>query len=196
MRSLFESFGIRTLDGGPTLNPSTYEVLAAIHAVPAEEVVVLANSPNVTMTAERAAALSDRAVAVVASGSPQAGLSAAVILDPDRSARENAEAMTVALTRVRTGAVAPAARDDAAGRFREGDAVGFVDDEIVIWGRPRETLRGVLERLAEGAELITCLRGLDAPLDDAMVEALAHGEVEFELSDGGQQSFWWLLSAE
>jgi hypothetical protein len=25
---------------------------------------------------------------------------------------------------------------------------------------------------------------------------LAHGEVEFELSEGGQQSYWWLLSAE
>src|SRR5437763_2211861 len=41
MRALFESFGIRTLDGAPTLNPSTYELLAAIHAVDAEEGVVL-----------------------------------------------------------------------------------------------------------------------------------------------------------
>ncbi len=92
--------------------------------------------------------------------------------------------------------MAPAARDDAPGRFREGDAVGFVDEEIVAWGRPRETLRSVLERLAENAELITCLRGADAPLDDETVEALAAGEVEFELSEGGQPSYWWLLSAE
>jgi dihydroxyacetone kinase-like predicted kinase len=196
MRSLFESFGIRTLDGGATLNPSTYELLAAIHATPAEQVVLLANSPNVTMAAERAAALSDKPVTVVPSGSPQAGLAAAVTLDPGRSSQENAAAMIKALERIRTGAVAPAARDDAAGRFREGDAVGFVDDEIVVWGRPREALRGVLERLAEDTELITCLRGVDAPLDDATVEALAHGDVEFELSDGGQQSYWWLLSAE
>ena len=196
MGSLFESFGIRTLDGGATLNPSTYELLAAVHAVPEEEVVVLANSPNVTMAAERAAALSDKDVKVVASGSPQAGLAAAVTFDPGRSADANAAAMASALGRIRTGAVAPAARDDAAGRFREGDAIGFVDDEIVIWGRPREALRGVLERLAQDAELITCLRGADAPLDDAAVEALAHGDVEFELSDGGQPSYWWLLSAE
>jgi DAK2 domain fusion protein YloV len=196
MRSLFESFGLRTLDGGATLNPSTYELLAAIHAIPAEQVVVLANSPNVIMAADRAAALSDKTVTVVPSGSPQAGLAAAVTLDPARSADENAAAMSKALERVRTGAVAPAARDDTAGRFRQGDAVGFVDDEIVVWGRPREALRGVLERLAEDAELITCLRGVDAPLDDATVEALAHGDVEFELSDGGQQSYWWLLSAE
>jgi dihydroxyacetone kinase-like predicted kinase len=196
MRALFESLGVRVLDGGPTLNPSTYDLLAAIHAIPAEQVVVLPNSPNVVMAAERAAELSDKAVHVVPSRSQQAGLAAAVSLDPARPAGENAEAMAQTLARVRTGAVAPAARDDAKGRFREGDAVGFVEEQIVAWGRPRETLRGVLEQLAESAELITCLRGAEAPLDDETVQALAAGEVEFELSDGGQPSYWWLLSAE
>ena len=196
MRSLFEGLGVRVLDGGPTLNPSTYDLLAAIHAIAAEQVVVLPNSPNVEMAAERAAELSDKRVLVVPSRSPQAGLAAAVSLDPARGACENAAAMTQTLERVRTGAVAPAARDDVQGRFREGDAVGFVEDQIVAWGRPRETLRGVLEQLAERAELITCLRGAEVPLDDATVHALAAGEVEFELSDGGQQRYWWLLSAE
>jgi DAK2 domain fusion protein YloV len=196
MRSLFESFGVHVLDGGPTLNPSTYDLLAAIHATDAEQVVVLPNSQNVLMAAERAAELSDKEVEVVRSRSQQAGLAAAVSLDPARSAAENAAVMNDTLERVRTGAVAPAARDDAHGRFREGDAVGFVEDEIVAWGGPRETLRGVLEQLADSAELITCLRGADAPLDDETVQALAAGEVEFELSDGGQESWWWLLSAE
>jgi hypothetical protein len=196
MGLLFQSFGVRVLDGGPTLNPSTYDLLAAIHAVPAEEVVVLPNSANVVMAAERAAELSDKAVTVVASRSPQAGLAAAVSLDPDRRAAGNAAAMNETLAHVRTGAVAPAARDDAQGRFRAGDAVGFVEEELVAWGQARETLRDVLAQLAQGAELITCLRGADAPLDDETVHALATGEVELELSDGGQPSYWWLLSAE
>ena len=196
MCSLFESLGVRVLDGGPTLNPSTYDLLAAIHAVPAEEVVVLPNSPNVVMAAERAAELSEKDVLVVLSRSQQAGLAAAVSLDPNGSAERNAKAMSQTLERIRTGAVAPAARDDAQGRFREGDAVGFVEEKLIAWGRPRETLRGVLERLAENAELITCLRGAEAPLDDHTVQALAAGEVEFELSNGGQSSYWWLLSAE
>jgi hypothetical protein len=196
MRTLFESFGVHVLDGGRTLNPSTYDLLAAIHATDAEQVVVLPNSPNVLMAAERAAGLSDKTVEVVPSRSQQAGLAAAVSLDPARSAAENAAGMGETLERVRTGAVAPAARDDAQGRFREGDAVGFVEEEIVAWGGPRETLRDVLEQLADHAELITCLRGADAPLDDQTVQALAAGEVEFELSNGGQESYWWLLSAE
>ena len=196
MRSLFESLGVRVLDGGPTLNPSTYDLLAAIHAIEAEQVVVLPNSSNVEMAADRAAELSDKAVSVIPSRSQQAGLAAAVSLDPSRPAAENAEAMVETLERVRTGAVAPAARHDAQGRFREGDAVGFVEEQIVAWGNPRETLRGVLEQLAEQAELITCLRGAEAPLDDETVHALAAGEVEFELSDGGQPSYWWMLAAE
>jgi uncharacterized protein len=196
MRRLFEGLGLRVLDGGPTLNPSTYDLLAAIHAVPTEEVVVLPNSPNVMMGAERAAELSDKTVRVVPTRSQQAGLAAAVSLDPARRAAENATAMGATLETVRTGAVAPAARDDAQGRFREGDAVGFVEDQIVAWGDPAQTLREVLESLGENAELITCLRGVDAPLDDDAVQALIDGEAELELSHGGQPSYWWLLSAE
>jgi DAK2 domain fusion protein YloV len=196
MRALFESLGVQVLDGGPTLNPSTYDLLAAIHAVDAEQVVVLPNSANVVMAAERAAELSDKDVAVVPSRSPQAGLAAAVGLSPERGAHANAAAMLQTLERVRTGAVAPAARDDAQGRFRAGEAVGFVEEELVSWGQPEETLGEVISRLAENAELITCLRGADAPLDDRAVAALASDAIELELSDGGQPSYWWLLSAE
>jgi fatty acid kinase len=196
MMSLFESLGVHPLDGGASLAPSSYDLLAAIHATPAEQVVVLPNSPDAFEAARRAAQLSDKAVCVVPALSPQAGLAAAVALDPIRSSGQNAASMTSALEHVRTGAVAPAMLDDAQGRFRAGDAIGFVEEKIVAWGRPREALREVLEQLAHDAELITCLRGAEAPLDDGTVQALAHGDVEFELSDGGQQAQWWLLAAE
>jgi uncharacterized protein len=196
MSSLFESLGVRALDGGTSLLPSSYDLLAAIHAIAAEQVVVLPNSPSGLEAARRAAQLSDKAVCVVPSLSPQAGLAAAVALDPTSNSGQNAASMTTALEHIRTGAVAPAVFDDDQGRFRAGDAVGFIEEEIVAWGRPREALREVLEQLAHDAELITCLRGAEAPLDDGTVQALAHGDVEFELSDGGQQAQWWLLSAE
>ncbi|MGH2856997.1 MAG: DAK2 domain-containing protein [Solirubrobacteraceae bacterium] len=196
MAGLFGGFGVGVLDGGPTLNPSIYDLLAAIHADPAEEVVLLPNSPNVLLTAERAAELSEKTVAVVPSRSPQAGLSVSVCLDPSRRAAENAEAMTAALARVRTGGVAPAAREDPQGRFQPGDAVGFVDEDLVAWGSPEQTLSAVLEALAPDAELITCVRGADAPLDDEAVRALRSGEADVELLTGGQASWWWLLSAE
>ncbi len=196
MAEMFRSVGATPLDGGPTLNPSTYELLAGIHSVPAEEVVVLPNSANVRMAAERAAELSDKAVGVVASRSQQAGLAAAVSLDAGRSAAANAEAMREALAAVRTGAVTEAARDDGEARFRAGEAIGFVEEELVAWGDPQETLRQVLASLASDAELLTLIAGSDAPLGEDQIVALVPEGVEFELSHGGQPSYWWLLAAE
>jgi fatty acid kinase len=196
MARLYASLGCHVLDGGSTLNPSTHELLAGIHEVDAEQVVVLPNSPNVIMAAERAGELAEKAVRVVPSRSQQAGLAAAVALNPAAPAADNAAAMEAALAAVRTGAVAPAARADAAGRFDVGDAVGFVDDEIVAWGEAAPTLRSVLAALAPGAELVTCIAGDGAPLDGESVAGLAPDGVELELEDGGQPSYWWLLSAE
>jgi len=193
---LFVGLGAMALDGGPTLNPSTLDLLTAIHAVPAEEVVLLPNSPNVFLAAQGAAELSDKHVHVVRSRSMQAGLAAAVALDAGRTAAENAEAMEDALAHVRTGGVAEAARDDGEGRFRRGEAVGFVDERIVAWGKPEETLRAVLSELSRDAELLTCIAGDGVPLEDERVADLAPDGVELEVSRGDQPSWWWLLSAE
>jgi DAK2 domain fusion protein YloV len=196
MLGLFEGLGAHVLDGGSTLNPSTYELLAGIHGVPAEEVVVLPNSPNVVMAAERAAELSEKSVCVVASRSMQAGLTAALALDPSKTATENAAAMDDALAHVRTGAVTGAARDDASARFRRGDAVGFVDEELVAWGDVAHTLEAVLAELGREAELVTLIEGDGAPLAGDAVAGLAPDGVELEYSRGGQPSYWWLIAAE
>jgi len=195
-KALFGGFGVAVLDGGPTLNPSTYDLLAGIHAVPAEQVIVLPNSSNVFMAAERAAELSDKTVVVVKSRSLQAGLACAVAFNARASAADNEAAMAEILDQIRTGGVAAAARDDAQGRFITGEAIGFVDEELVAWGDPERTLREVIGQLADDAELVTCLRGANAPLDDDAVRAIVNGEVELELEVGGQENYWWLLSAE
>ncbi len=196
LQAMFRELGVHTIDGGPTLNPSTYDLLAGIHEVPAEEVVVLPNSANVIMAAEHAAELSDKQVLVAPATSQQAGLAAAVALAPDRTVEENAQTLIQALTHLRTGAVAQAARDDSQGRFSRGEAVGFVADEVIAWGDPGETLRAVLEALADDAELISVLAGEDAPLASEEVAGLLSGGVELELRHGGQPAYWWLLAAE
>ncbi|MHB1468808.1 MAG: DAK2 domain-containing protein [Solirubrobacteraceae bacterium] len=198
LAALLAEQGAHVVDGGPTLNPSTYELLAGIHEVDAEEVIVLPSSPNVVMAAERAAELSDKRVEVVRALSLQAGLVAAVALMPERDLRENVEAMEAAIGGLRIGAVAEAARADAQGRFAEGDAVGLIGGELVAWGQPAETLAAVLSELAAEAELVSVLTGASAPLSDEQVAALLDGELdaELEIRSGGQPAWWWLLSAE
>jgi fatty acid kinase len=196
LRQLYEELGATVVDGGPTMNPSTDELLAGIHSVGAAGVVVLPNSPNVILAAEHAAELSDRDATVLDCTSQQAGLVAMVELDPNASVQVNATRLTEALDETTTGAVAPAARDDADGRFVRGDAVGFVDGEVIAWGGAGSALATVIAALTEGAEIITIVEGRGAPIPIDDVTALASGSVETEIHRGGQPHYWWLLAAQ
>jgi DAK2 domain fusion protein YloV len=199
MKRLYRELGATVVEGGSSLNPSTFELLAGIHGVPADEVIVLPNSSNVIMAADRAAELSEKTVAVVESRWPQAGLACLVEHNAEVSAEENAMRLSAALAEIRVGAVAPAARDDKQNRFRAGDAVGFVAEEIFAWGETGETLAAVIERLAEGAEVVTCIAGEGAPLgaeEIGTISRRAAPHVEVESLDGGQAHYWWLIAAE
>ena len=196
MQRLFGELGALVVPGGETLNPSTYELLAGIHAVPAEEVLVLPSSSNVIMAAERACELSDKPARVVPATSQQASLLALVELDPEAPLDENAEQLGEALEGLATGGVAPAARDDAQGRFKKGDAVGFADGEIVAWGGAGSTLARTLEHLAAGMEIVTVIAGEGAPIPTAELDTHVPDGVEVETHEGGQPSWWWLLAAQ
>jgi DAK2 domain fusion protein YloV len=196
LRQLYEELGATVIDGGPTMNPSTDELLAGIHSVGAEGVLVMPNSPNVVLAAEHAAELSDRDARVLDCTSQQAGLVAMIELDPAATVTVNATRLTEALADTRTGAVAPAARDDAEGRFVRGDAVGFVDGEVMSWGGAGSTLAATIEALTEGAEIITIVEGLAAPIPIDEVTTFAAASVEAEVHRGGQPHYWWLLAAQ
>jgi len=196
MQRLFGGLGAHVVPGGETLNPSTYELLAGIHSVPSEEVIVLPSSSNVIMAAERACELSEKPARVVAATTQQTSLLALVELDPEASLEENAERLLEALEGVATGGVAPAARDDAQGRFKKGDAVGFADGEIVAWGGAGSTLSQTLQHLAAGAELLTVIAGEGAPIALEEVDTHLPEGVEVETHEGGQPSWWWLLAAQ
>jgi DAK2 domain fusion protein YloV len=196
VQRLFRELGVLVVDGGPTMNPSTYELLAGIHAAPGVEVVVLPNSPNVILAAERAAELSEKPASVVPTSAPQEGLAALLAFDPTRPSAENALAVSSATEALRIGGVAPAARDDAQGRFAAGDAVGYAGGELVAWGDPAATLAATLDQLVDGAELLTCIAGEAPPLGQDDVKARVPEGVEVEYHEGGQPAWWWLLCAE
>jgi uncharacterized protein len=196
LQRLFAELGAHVVPGGETLNPSTYELLAGIHGVAAEEVLVLPSSSNVVMAAERACELSEKPARVVAATSQQASLLALVELDPAAPAEENAGRLEAALEEVAIGGVAPAARDDAQGRFKQGDAVGFADGEIVAWGGSGSTLSTTIQHLAEGAEIVTVIAGEGAPISLEEIDTHVPDGVEIETHEGGQPSWWWLLAAQ
>jgi fatty acid kinase len=196
LRALYEDLGAIVVDGGQKMNPATNDLVRAIDACPAGEVVVLPNSPDVILAAREAAEVADKAVEVVDSTSPQAGVAALVEFDPSLDAGANGERLTEALAGVRSAAVAEAARDDAEGRFVRGDAVGFAGEEIVAWGEASATLAATVARVVDGAEIVTVIEGQDAPIPlDRLPLDLPDG-AELELHRGGQPSYWWLISAQ
>jgi DAK2 domain fusion protein YloV len=193
---MFRELGAHVVDGGPTMNPSTYDILAGVHAAPGGSAVVLPNSPNVIMAAERAAELSEKPARVVATRSQQEGLAVVLGFDPDAGADENAERLRDAAATLSTGGVARAAREDPARRFGVGDAVGYAGDDLVAWGEPAAVLAQTLRAVAEGCELVTCIAGDGAPLRRDAVERAVPEGIELDYHEGGQSSWWWLLCAE
>jgi DAK2 domain fusion protein YloV len=202
-RRLFESYGAtRVIEGGQTMNPSTAEIVAAVEATPATEVIVLPNNSNVVLAAEQAAGLVDRPVRVVPSDSVPSGLAAIVRYLPSSSADENEQAMRDALESVVTGEVTVASRDvelDGVS-VREGAWLGLADGSAVSSGDDFALVAdAVVERLLDGGrEVLTVLTGDGAPPLEAFLASISerHPEVEVEVHAGGQPHYPLLLSAE
>jgi dihydroxyacetone kinase-like predicted kinase len=198
---LFRSLGADVVDGGRTMNPPTSEILAAIEAAPAGEVIVLPNNPNVLLAAEQASTTTSRTALVVPTRTMQAGLGALVAFDAARPAAENMAEMAEAAAGVRSGAIARASRTTAVDGIdvTEGSYFGLVDGTAVAAGDDLAAVaRDVAERLADGAGILTLLVGEDGPDGDALAAELAeaHPELEIEVHDGGQPSYPLLLAAE
>ena len=202
-RRLFESYGAtRVIEGGQTMNPSTADIVAAIEATPATEVIVLPNNANVILAAEQAAALASKPVRVVPSRSVQAGLAAIVRYLPVARAEENEAAMLEALAQVATGEVTVASRDvelDGVASAK-GAWLGLADgDAVASRADFDEVADAVVERLL--AEAASCSRsspGADEPELDGLLSRLEeqHPELELEVQAGGQPHYPLLLSAE
>jgi dihydroxyacetone kinase-like predicted kinase len=184
------------------MNPATAEIVAAIESVPAGEVVVLPNNPNVILSAEQAAKLVERPVHVLHTESVQAGIAAMVAFDPNRRAEENLAEMEEAAAGVATGAVTIASRDADMNGFSivRGSYLGLADGQPVAHGPSFDDVaRAVVQHLlAEPRSVLTLLTGEQKPaLDDllAFIET-NHPRLELEVHEGGQPLYPLLLSAE
>jgi dihydroxyacetone kinase-like predicted kinase len=202
-RLLFESLGAtRFIEGGQTMNPSTQDLLAAIEAAAAPEVVLLPNNSNVLLAAEQAAQHAQKPVEVVAAASIPAGLAAMVAFDPALAAAENASAMRAVLAAVATGEVTVASRDVETNglAIRKGAYLGLAGGEPVAGGADfAEVADAVVERLlAEPRDVLTLLTGADDPDVEPLLERVRerHPELEVDVQKGGQPHYPLLLSAE
>ena len=206
LSELFAALGVQgVVTGGQTLNPSTAELLAAVEAVNAQQVVVLPNNKNIIPVAQQLDALTAKTVFVVPTKSMPEALAALVLYDPEADAAANAEEMSEAAESVATGEVTQAVRatNSDAGAIAEGDWIGIVrgDGIVVVSGTLDGATVALLEHLVEpGREIVTVVEGRDASgghtdAIHAWLEEHRPG-VQVEVHRGGQPLYPYLFGVE
>jgi DAK2 domain fusion protein YloV len=204
-KRLFRELGCHAIvDGGQSMNPSAAQLLEAVEALGVDEVVLLPNNGNVVLTAEQAAGMSARRIAVVPTTSIPAGLAAMVAFDPDDDAVGNARTMEDALDGLQSAEITHAVRDSEVDGVAvlKGQAIGIVDGKLVAAADDLEDVYAkVLQTFAAGdAEIVTVLTALNGSATSverlAEIAAAAAPDLEFHVHEGGQPLYPILASAE
>ena len=204
---LFAEAGATVVPAGVGRRPSTGQLLDAISASGAAEVVLLPNDRDSIAVAEAAAqAARDQGgvrVAVVPTSAQVQGLAALAVHEPGRGFDDDVLHMTAAARHARSGAVTVAARRamTTAGPCEPGDALGVIEGDFAVVGEDLFVVATqVLERLlGGGGELVTVVAGADGQeLAERCAGHLAaqHPTVDVVVYDGGQERYPVLLGVE
>ena len=196
------SLGASPLRGGPTMNPSTEELLAAITAANAKTVIVLPNDKNVILAAQQAAKVSSIAVHVVPTRNVAQGMAALVAFDPAKDPATNAKAMGEVADRAHGIEVTRAVRDATIDgeRVKKGEAMALLDGRVVAHGEDEETVLVDAAKRLTDSEIFTLYGGAD--VDDARVQHAAQRlraacpRVSVEVAHGGQPHYPFIVAAE
>ncbi len=205
LAAIFRDFGVASVvQGGQSMNPSTGELLAAVDAVPAREVLLLPNNPNVVLAARQVASMAKRPVAVVPTRNAAEGFAALLALDPGRDAAANVGPMTEAGRAIQTVVVTEAVRDATIGgkKVKKGQTIALdPDDGLIAVNKDRDkAVLAAVAALTPGYELMTIFYGDGADLAETQAMARRIGAVvpgiEVEVRHGGQPYYRYLISAE
>jgi dihydroxyacetone kinase-like predicted kinase len=206
IRRIFHSLGVQGIvTGGQSMNPSTADLLAAVEAVPADQVVLLPNNKNIIPVAKQVDELTSKHVLVVPTVRITEGFAALVAYDPEADVGENLDEMTEAADRVVAGEVTQAVRDSSCdvGPIAEGDWLGIGADDGILAVQPElaAAATALLDRLVtDDHEIVTIIEG-----EGASAGATRHitewlGEhrpdAAAEVHHGGQPLYPYLFGVE
>ncbi len=202
---IFHSLGVQGIvPGGQSMNPSTAQLVAAVEAVPADEVVVLPNNKNIIPVAEQVDAETTKTVRVVPTRSIVEGFACLLSYDPEASAEQNATDMESASFAVVSGDVCQAIRDSTCeiGPIREGDYMGMGPGGIrsVNADLGEASVRLLDNLIDEEHEIVTIIEGegaTDAVTRHITIWLSEHRPgVGVEVHKGGQPLYPYLFGIE
>ncbi len=206
LEALFRDLGVDSIvRGGQTSNPSTEDILEAIHATPAHTVFVLPNNKNIIMAAEQTVKLADRKVIVLQTRSIPQGITAMLGFDPSADAEANSIAMTEAFDRVGSGQITFAVRNSEVDdkKIKQGDILGMENGKLTVVDRDlTKVLYKVTKHLVNSdTSYITVMYGMDVSDEDAekafaYLKSKLSNDIEIVLVNGGQPVYYYLVSVE
>jgi len=202
---VFEGLGVSSIvPGGQTMNPSTEELLAAVEAVPAQQVILLPNNSNVILSARQVPGLCQKDIYIVPTDTMPQGIAALIRFNFASDFEANCQAMTEAAISIHTAEITTAVRSVQIGgvRVREGDYIGLVDGNLTIAGPDiQRVIRETLQRMdIQNFEIVTLYYGEGVTAQEAeetvrRIKQL-YSKLEIEVVDGGQPHYAYILSAE
>ena len=206
LTDLFHELGVdEVIEGGQTMNPSTEDILGAIEKIPAKNIYILPNNGNIILAAQQAKDLTkDKAVHVIPTKNIPQGIAAMINFVEGFTPEQNEEAMTEALSEVKSGQVTYAVRDTVIDgkEIKAGNIMGLSDKTIEIVGTDVvDTTIDLLKKMMdEESELITIYYGEEGTKEDAEKIAKAiegiDDEMEVEIQYGGQPIYYYFVSVE
>jgi DAK2 domain fusion protein YloV len=205
IKRIFYSLGVQGIvAGGQSMNPSTADLLAAVEAVPAEQVVILPNNKNIIAVAEQVDAHTSRTVKVVPTRGIAEAFAALMGYDPEAPVDDNASEMAALSSAVVAGEVTRAVRDSTcdAGPITEGDYLGIAREGIkTVESTVAGAATGLLDLLVtDDHEIVTVIEGDGATAADtrAITEWLGEHRpgASAEVHHGGQPLYPYLFGVE
>ncbi len=206
LESMFKDLGADcVVRGGQTMNPSTDDILRAIHATPAKNVFVLPNNKNIIMAAEQAVSLADRNVCVLQTRTIPQGMSAMLAFDDSQGLDENRVAMTKAFEKVSTGLITFAARDSELDGtpIRKGEVMALDNGKLAFTDKDlNHAAYRLTKRLVDSdTGFVTVMHGADVSEETAeklvsKLQSKFGDRIEIMLVNGGQPVYYYIISAE
>ncbi|MCV9887621.1 DAK2 domain-containing protein [Metabacillus halosaccharovorans] len=202
---LFRSIGANeVIEGGQTMNPSTEDIVKAIHDVNAENIIILPNNSNIVMAAQQAASVVEENVIVIPSKTVPQGMAALLAFNPTAETEEVEGLMNEALQHVKSGQITYAVRDTNIDGLdiAKGDFMGISNGKIVITDREQlaASKKLLTEMISEDDEIVTIIQGEEATEEETeqllqFVEEMFE-DVEVEVHKGDQPLYSYIFSVE
>ena len=195
----------QVVKGGQTMNPSTEDILKAIHATPARTVFVLPNNKNIIMAAEQAINLANRNVIVLQTRTIPQGIAAMLAYDETVDSNENRTQMTKAFERVSSGSVTFAARDSELDgqKIKKNEVLALDNGKLAFTEKDvnKAAYKLTKKMVKSDTSYVTVIYGADVTEDKAQMlyDQLSlkfKDKIEITLLHGGQPVYFYLISAE